>query len=117
MMPHNNTTAPRIFLYTPDSPVNRVIRETKLHSHAEYVYRLHRRFKKSSCSNPEAADYYFVPINLIHYQFSKTSPDPWDERCPSSRSSGSFRRAVNRGADTPAARRDFEGSAKSISPQ
>jgi arylsulfatase A len=39
------------------------------------------------------------------------------ERCPSSRSSGSFRRAVNRGADTPAARRNFEGSAKSISPQ
>jgi len=39
------------------------------------------------------------------------------ERCPSSRSSGSFRRAMNRGADTPAARRDFEGSAKSISPQ
>jgi transposase-like protein/IS1 family transposase len=42
---------------------------------------------------------------------------PYEERCPSSRSSGSFRRAVNRGADTPAARRDFEGSAKSISPQ
>jgi hypothetical protein len=60
------------------------------------------------------------PCSVLIPRFEDTNSETagaTPERCPSSRSSGSFRRAVNRGADTPAARRNFEGSAKSISPQ
>lgn len=49
-----------------------------LRPHAEYVRRAIKHLRSRSTHNPDEADAFIVPINLIHFQFSRPAVDPWD---------------------------------------
>ena len=77
----------KIFIYEPDDLVRYVHeRIKKLSAHRKYLYHLLKFFQKFETNNPDEADFFFIPINLIFFQFcnvyklrkNQHYPDPYD---------------------------------------
>ena len=49
----------------------------RLGQHLEYLKRLRNYFGLYETDDPEEADYFFIPLLLIAFQFHKTVCDPW----------------------------------------
>jgi hypothetical protein len=67
----------KFFIY-PYHSITRKLLRRGLWPHGQYLRRLIRLFSETAVSTPSDADYCVVPINLIHFQFSKEHSDPGD---------------------------------------
>lgn len=46
-------------------------------THTVYLRDISRYFRRFSTQNPDHANYFFIPTDLINWQFSRSHPDPW----------------------------------------
>jgi len=75
----------RIFIYPRDPALNGLERKVGLTAHDAYLRSLERHMARHVCSDPADADFFFVPLNLITFQFANVVaddgselPDPYD---------------------------------------
>jgi hypothetical protein len=65
----------KVFIY-PENKVYKKLSKEILLPHGQYLKNILKKISGIKTSDPNEADFYFVPINLIHFQFSKEHCDP-----------------------------------------
>ena len=75
----------RIFVYPRDPAVEALEGQVDLAAHRGYLRSLSRSLAAYACEDPAEADFFFVPLNLISFQFANVVakpaaalPDPYD---------------------------------------
>jgi hypothetical protein len=74
----------RIFIYPRDPAVQELERQVGLATHSLYLEALMRNMARHACLDPAEADFYFIPLNLICFQFANVVrpdaalPDPYE---------------------------------------
>jgi hypothetical protein len=75
----------RIFSYPRDPMLPELERRVALTAHEAYLAGLTRQMARHACSDPVEADFFFVPLNLITFQFANVVaqagtplPDPYE---------------------------------------
>lgn len=69
----------KVFIYPP--PIRRIHleRARNVRVHSRYRQLIETAFDRVRTWSPESADWFLLPINLIHWQFSNAFPDPREE--------------------------------------
>ena len=76
----------KIFFYPPDAYLRTIhrdrrrLRRHRLYPYLQYLAELERFLRRFETPDPDAADYFFVPINLVSFQFpgrKQSFADPW----------------------------------------
>ena len=76
----------KIFFYAPDTLLRTVhsdrrrLRRHRLQPYLQYLAELERYLRRFATTDPDEADYFFVPISLVSFQFpgrKQSFADPW----------------------------------------